>query len=65
MWRFYSSLSLSDNLGVTLAIAFAFSPIAGTVTGLIKGDQHMDLKTALGLFSIIIGIVLLQLSRRT
>ena len=64
MWSFYASLSLTDNLGVTLAIAFAFSPIAGTLTGLLKGNQQMDLKTGLGLASIIIGIVLIQLARK-
>lgn len=64
MWCFYSSLSLSDNLGITLAIAFAFSPIAGTVTGLLKGNQHMDLKTGLGLISIVFGIILIQLSHK-
>lgn len=63
MWSFYASLSLTHNLGVTLAIAFAFSPIAGTLVGLYRGDQHMDLKTALGLVFIVMGIVLVQLSR--
>lgn len=62
MWSFYSSLSLSENLGVTLALAFAFSPLTGTVVGLIKGDQHIDLRLALGLVAIIAGIVLVQLS---
>jgi uncharacterized membrane protein len=64
MWSFYSSLSLTENLGVTLAIAFAFSPITGTVVGLINGSQEIDLKVGLGLVSIVIGIVLLQLSHR-
>ncbi len=64
MWSFYSSLSLTENLGVTLAIAFAFSPITGTVVGLINGSQEIDLKVGLGLISIVIGIVLLQLSHR-
>jgi len=64
MWSFYSSLSLTDNLGVTLAVAFAFSPIAGTVTGLIKGNQQMDLKTGLGMIFIISGIILIQLSHK-
>lgn len=64
MWSFYSSLSVSENLGVTLAIAFAFAPIAGTVTGLIRGNQHMDFKIGFGLIAIVIGIVLVQLSRK-
>jgi drug/metabolite transporter (DMT)-like permease len=64
MWSFYSALSLSENLGVTLAIAFAFSPIAGTLTGLIEGSQEMDLKIGLGLAAIIGGIVLIQLSHK-
>jgi transporter family protein len=62
MWSFYSSLSLSENLGVTLALAFAFSPLTGTVVGLIKGDQSIDLRLALGLVAIIAGIILVQLS---
>lgn len=64
MWSFYSSLSLTENLGVTLAIAFAFSPIAGTVTGLIAGTQKIDLKIGLGLMAIIVGIVLIQMAHR-
>jgi len=64
MWSFYSSLSLTENLGVTLAIAFAFSPIAGTVTGLIAGTQKIDLKIGLGLMAIVFGIVLIQLAHR-
>jgi len=64
MWSFYSSLSLTENLGVTLAIAFAFSPIAGTVVGLINGSQEIDLKIGLGLAAIVLGIVLIQLSHR-
>ena len=63
MWSFYSALSTSQNLGLTLAVAFAFSPIAGTLTGLIRGDQHMDWKIAFGLIAIIIGIVFIQLAR--
>ncbi len=65
MWSFYSALSVSENLGVTLAIAFAFSPIAGTVMGLIRGNQKIDLKIGLGLLAIIIGIVLIQVSHKT
>jgi transporter family protein len=60
MWSFYTSLSQSENLGVTLALAFAFSPLAGTLVGIFRGDQHMDLRLGLGLTAIIIGIVLLQ-----
>jgi transporter family protein len=60
MWSFYTSLSHSENLGVTLALAFAFSPLAGTVFGLFRGDQQMDLRLGLGLVAIIVGIVLLQ-----
>ncbi len=61
MWSFYTALSTSENLGVTLAIAFAFSPLAGTVLGLIKGDQQIDVRIGLGLTAMVIGIVLLQL----
>ena len=64
MWSFYASLSTTQNLGVTLAIAFAFSPVAGTVMGLIRGDQKIDLRIAIGLLAIIIGMVMLQLSHR-
>ncbi len=65
MWSFYTSLSTTENLGVTLAVAFAFSPIAGTILGLFRGDQQIDLLSACGLVAIIVGIVLLQLSHRT
>jgi len=65
MWSFYSSLSLTENLGVTLAVAFAFSPITGTVIGLINGTQKMDLKIGLGVLAIVIGIVLIQLSHES
>ncbi len=65
MWSFYAALSTSQNLGVTLAIAFAFSPIAGTVMGLIRGTQKIDPKIAIGLIAIVVGIVLIQLSRGT
>ncbi|MFN0159358.1 MAG: EamA family transporter [Bacteroidota bacterium] len=64
MWSFYSSLATTENLGVTLAIAFSFSPIAGTVMGLFKGNQAMDLKMGLGFAAIVVGIVLLQLSHK-
>lgn len=63
MWSFYSSLSMTENLGVTLAIAFAFSPLTGTVVGLINGSQEINLKVGLGLAAIITGIVLLQTSQ--
>lgn len=63
MWSFYSALSSSENLGVTLAVAFAMSPLAGTVLGLFRGTQKMDLKITLGIGAVIVGIVLIQLSR--
>lgn len=64
MWSFYAALSTSENLGVTLALAFACSPLAGTVLGLVRGDQHIDVRIGLGLAAMIIGIVLLQLSHQ-
>lgn len=64
MWSFYSSLSVTENLGVTLAIAFSFSPLTGTVVGLFSGTQQMNPKIALGLAAIIAGIVLVQISHR-
>ena len=60
MWSFYSALSVTENLGVTLAVAFAFSPLTGTIVGLVDGSQKMDLKIALGLGAIIAGIILVQ-----
>lgn len=60
MWSFYTALSTTENLGFTLALAFAFSPLTGTVYGLIRGDQQMDLRIGLGLAAIVAGIVLLQ-----
>ncbi|HJV90784.1 MAG TPA: EamA family transporter [Holophagaceae bacterium] len=63
MWSFYKSLSLSHNLGVTLALAFACSPLAGTALGLVKGDQPMNRATAAGLLTIVVGIVVLQLGK--
>jgi transporter family protein len=60
MWSFYSSLATTENLGATLAIAFAVSPLAGTAFGLLRGDQPMDARTAVGLLTIVIGIVVLQ-----
>ena len=65
MWSFYSSLSLTENLGVTLALAFALSPLTGTLVGLIRGEQPMDLRLGLGLVAIVVGIVLVQLSHTT
>lgn len=64
MWSFYSSLSMSENLGVTLAIAFACSPIAGTLVGLVRGDQPVNLQSGIGLVTIVAGIILLQLSHK-
>ncbi len=64
MWAFYSALATSENLGVTLAIAFAMSPVAGTALGLIRRTQQMDPKIALGLLLVVAGIVLIQLSHR-
>lgn len=63
MWSFYKALATTDNLGVTLAIAFALSPVAGTAVGLLRRDQPMDLRTAAGLLTVVAGIVLLQLGR--
>lgn len=64
MWSFYSALARSENLGITLATAFAFAPLAGTVMGLLRRDQAMDLKTGIGLAAVILGIVLLQMSSK-
>jgi transporter family protein len=64
MWSFYSSLAVSENLGVTLAIAFALSPIAGTCAGLLAGNQHADIRTIVGLVAIILGIILVQMSHK-
>lgn len=63
MWSFYKALSLSENLGVTLALAFACSPLAGTLLGLARRDQPMTKGTAFGLLTIVAGIVVLQLSK--
>jgi uncharacterized membrane protein len=63
MWSFYRALSLTENLGVTLALAFACSPLAGTLLGLARKDQPMDLRTALGLATVMAGIVILQLAK--
>lgn len=64
MWSFYAALAKSENLGVTLAIAFAMSPIAGTLLGIIKGTQEINLKIAVGILLIVAGIVLVQLSHK-
>lgn len=64
MWAFYAAISSSENLGVTLAIAFALAPLAGTLLGLARGTQHVDFRIAVGLASIILGIVLLQTATR-
>lgn len=64
MWSFYRSLASSDNLGVTLAIAFAMSPIAGTVVGLVRRTQPMEWRSAIGMSAIVVGIVILQLAHR-
>lgn len=63
MWSFYASLSHSENLGVTLAIAFAFSPIAGTIVGLVKRTQYLDWKIGIGMAAIVGGLVLIQLAK--
>lgn len=60
MWAFYTSLATTTNLGVSLAVAFALSPVAGTLLGLLRGDQPLDLRTTLGLLAIVGGIVLVQ-----
>ncbi len=62
MWSFYTALSTTTNLGVTLAVAFALSPLAGTVIGLFRGTQKMDPRIAVGMGAIILGIVLIQLA---
>lgn len=64
MWSFYSSLAITENLGVTLAIAFAMSPVTGTLIGLLKGTQDLDWKTGVGMLAIVGGIVLIQLAHR-
>ena len=64
MWSFYRALATTQNLGVTLALAFAMSPVAGTLVGLWRKTQSMDGRTALGMLAIVGGIVLLQLAQR-
>jgi len=63
MWSFYSALARSENLGITLATAFACAPLAGTVIGLVRRDQRVDLKIGIGLVAVILGLVMLQLSQ--
>ncbi len=63
MWSFYRSLETSTNLGVSLAIAFAGAPVAGTAIGLLRGTQNLSWTTSLGLLAIIGGTALLQLGR--
>jgi transporter family protein len=63
MWSFYSALSRSENLGITLALAFACSPLAGTLLGLLRGDQPWNGKIALGIAAIVAGTIFLQLGR--
>jgi len=63
MWSFYKALSLSQNLGITLALAFALSPLAGTLLALWRREQPMNLRLAVGLLLVIAGIVALQLER--
>lgn len=63
MWCFYSALATTSNLGVTLAVAFACSPLAGTLVGLARRDQPMDLRTSIGMLAIVGGIILVQLGR--
>jgi len=62
MWSFYTALSTSENLGVTLAVAFALSPMAGTIVGLLRRDQPFNLHIGIGLAAILLGIVALQLA---
>lgn len=63
MWSFYSALARTDQLGVTLAVAFAASPVAGTLVAVLRGEQKLDLPTAAGTVAIVAGIVLVQLGR--
>lgn len=64
MWCFYSSLATTEHLGVTLAVAFALSPVAGLLVELWRGDSRLDVRTTLGIVAIVCGIVLVQLGRR-
>lgn len=64
MWSFYQSLATTESLGASLAVAFALSPVAGTLIGVARREQPMDIRTAAGLLAILAGIVLLQVARR-
>jgi drug/metabolite transporter (DMT)-like permease len=63
MWAFYAALASTTHLGVTLAVAFACSPLAGTLVAVLRREQLLDLRTALGMGAIVLGIVLVQLGR--
>jgi len=63
MWSFYSALSRSENLGITLATAFACAPLAGTIVGLLRKDQPFDLKIGVGLAALVFGLAMLQLAQ--
>src|SRR5512139_203429 len=56
MWAFYAALAATSHLGVTLAVAFACSPLAGTLVAVMRREQVLDLRTALGMTAIVIGI---------
>ncbi|MER3522499.1 MAG: hypothetical protein C4326_00145 [Ignavibacteria bacterium] len=64
MWSFYASLSTAENLGVALAVAFALSPVTGTIVGLLTRTQSLDWRSGIGLCAIIVGIVLIQLAHK-
>lgn len=64
MWSFYASLSTAENLGVALAVAFALSPVTGTIIGLLTRTQSWDWRSGIGLCAIIVGIVLIQLAHK-
>jgi transporter family protein len=61
MWSFYAALRGSENLGVTLALAFACAPLAGTALGLARGDQPFNARLGLGILAVAVGIALIQL----
>lgn len=63
MWSFYGALATTSNLGVTLAIAFACSPIAGTLVGVLRGDQPLDVRTVVGMTAILAGVAMVQSAR--
>ncbi len=64
MWAFYAALARSENLGATLAVAFALAPLCGTLVGLLRGTQPFDARVAAGLGAVVLGIVLLQSSQQ-